>query len=134
MREVCDQFCAQTIQFAQYLNFSSFFDAPDFAAYPDVKLPSLEIDYPTRSVEVAGQEVRLTPKEFELLFALASAPGRVFSREELMEKVWGRPSEGDMRTVDTHVKRLRHKLEERFAVPWSVATVWGVGYKLELRG
>jgi len=98
-----------------------------------LSLPSLEIDLPTRTVHVEGKEIRFTPKEFDLLFHLVSQPGRVFTRGELMEKVWGhRPAGGDMRTVDTHIKRLRQKLEERYDVPWSIATVWGVGYKFQL--
>ncbi len=93
----------------------------------------LEIDLPTRSVNLQGEEMHLTPKEFDLLFHLASQPRRVFTREEIVEEVWGyNPPGGDLRTVDTHVKRLRKKLEEGRDVPWSLATVWGVGYKFEV--
>jgi len=99
-----------------------------------VSLPGLEIDLTTRAVLVNEVSIQLTPKEFDLLYALAGQPSRVFSREELMEKVWGYlPEDSDYRTVDTHVKRLRHKLEECHRVPWSIATVWGVGYKFQLR-
>ncbi len=100
-----------------------------------LSLPALEVDLPTRTVQVRGHEIALTPKEFDLLFCLAAQPGRVFSREELMDRVWGyRPKDDNYRTVDTHVKRLRQKMEERFEVPWTVATVWGVGYKFQLLG
>lgn len=93
----------------------------------------IEIDLPTRSVTVEGEIIHLTPKEFDLLFHLASRPRRVFTREEIVEEVWGySPPGGDLRTVDTHVKRLRKKLEEGRDVPWSLATVWGVGYKFEV--
>ena len=98
-----------------------------------ITYPGLEIDLPTRSVIVEGEEIHLTPKEFDLLFHLASAPRRVFTRENIVEEVWGygTPS-GDLRTVDTHVKRLRKKLEEGRDLSWSLATVWGVGYKFEV--
>ncbi len=95
--------------------------------------PELHLDLATRTVLVKGEAQRLTPKEFDLLFFLASQPKRVFSREEIVEAVWGyRPVGNDLRTVDTHIKRLRHKLEESYDVPWSLVTVWGVGYKFEL--
>jgi two-component system response regulator ResD len=99
-----------------------------------LSLPLLEIDLPTRTVRVAGQAITMTPKEFDLLYFLAAQPGRVFTRQEIMEKVWGyRPDEGSFRTIDTHIKRLRAKLEEEHQVPWTLATVWGVGYKFELK-
>ncbi|MGD9518350.1 MAG: response regulator transcription factor [Armatimonadota bacterium] len=95
--------------------------------------PALEIDLPTRTVTVEGEEIRLTPKEFDLLFKLASNPRRVFTREELIEQVWGYTTpRGDLRTVDTHIKRLRKKVEEGRDVPWSLATVWGVGYRFDV--
>ncbi len=95
--------------------------------------PGLEIDLPTRTVLVEGVEVHLTPKEFDLLFKLASNPRRVFTREELIEQVWGYSTPGgDLRTVDTHVKRLRKKVQEGRDVPWSLATVWGVGYRFDV--
>ena len=99
-----------------------------------LSLPLLEVDLPTRSVRVTGEEITMTPKEFDLLYFLAAQPGRVFTRQEIMEKVWGyRPEDDSYRTIDTHIKRLRQKLEEEYTVPWTVATVWGVGYKFELK-
>lgn len=98
----------------------------------NLTFPMLEVDLPTRTASVAGEEVHLTPKEFDLLFHLASQPRRVFTRQEIVQDVWGyEPPGGDMRTVDTHIKRLRKKLQEGRDVPWSIATVWGVGYKFE---
>lgn len=91
----------------------------------------LEIDIPRRSVTVQGQQEHLTPKEFGLLVYLAAKPNVVFKREDIIRDIWGRPSGGDLRTVDTHIKRLRRKIEENRAVPWSIATVWGVGYKFQ---
>jgi two-component system response regulator ResD len=97
-----------------------------------IEYPSLVIDLPTRSVILDGEEIHLTPKEFDLLFHLASQPRRVFTREDIVQEVWGYSAPGgDLRTVDTHVKRLRKKLEEGRDLPWSLATVWGVGYKFE---
>ncbi|WP_297057868.1 response regulator transcription factor [Thermosulfurimonas sp.] len=78
-------------------------------------------------VEVEGQEVKLTPTEFRLLATLLSAPGKVFSREVLLDRVWGYQYEGYARTVDTHIKRLRKKLGS--AGKW-IETVWGVGYRI----
>jgi two-component system, OmpR family, response regulator ResD len=95
--------------------------------------PQLEVDLPTRTVVCQGESIRLTPKEFDLLYHLASQPRRVFRRDEIVQDVWGySPQSGDLRTVDTHVKRLRKKLEEGRDVPWSLATVWGVGYKFDI--
>lgn len=95
--------------------------------------PGLEIDLPTRSVSCDNEQIHLTPKEFDLLYHLASQPRRVFRRDEIVQDVWGyAPQSGDLRTVDTHVKRLRKKLEEGRDVPWTLATVWGVGYKFDL--
>jgi len=97
-----------------------------------ISFPDLEIDIPRRSVLVQGEPVHLTPKEFGLLVYLASKPNVVFEREEIIRDIWGRTDGGgDLRTVDTHVKRLRRKIEEGRAVPWSIATVWGVGYKFQ---
>lgn len=98
-----------------------------------LNFPGLEIDLPTRSVTCENEQIHLTPKEFDLLYHLASQPRRVFRRDEIVQEVWGySPQSGDLRTVDTHVKRLRKKLEEGREVPWTLATVWGVGYKFEL--
>ena len=96
--------------------------------------PGLEVDLPTRTVKVDGEAVHLTPKEFDLLYHLASQPRHVFSREEILEQVWGYQTRGgDLRTVDTHIKRLRKKLQEdQEDHPWSMATVWGVGYKFDI--
>lgn len=98
-----------------------------------LSFPRLEIDLPTRSVCCDTEGIHLTPKEFDLLYHLASQPRRVFRRDEIVQEVWGySPQSGDLRTVDTHVKRLRKKLEEGRDVPWTLATVWGVGYKFDI--
>ncbi len=95
-----------------------------------IDLGPLRIDYEARKVLVHGTPVNLTPKEFDLLYFLALHPERVFTREKLLEEIWGYDFPGDTRTVDTHIKRLREKLEEAGAPPF-IKTVWGLGYKLE---
>ncbi|MCL5047099.1 MAG: response regulator transcription factor [Actinobacteria bacterium] len=92
----------------------------------------LAIDPSSRKVTVNGQPITLTPKEFDLLWFLVNRPGKVFSREQLMEQVWGYSFFGSLRTVDTHVKRLREKLSGRPESPEYLATIWGVGYKFEV--
>jgi len=89
----------------------------------------LELDSGTREVEQDGRRLRLTAKEFDLLFFLASHPGRVFSRDQLMHSVWGYSSALDTGTVTVHVRRLRSKIERDPANPAHLETVWGVGYR-----
>jgi len=98
----------------------------------ELNFPQLSINIPRRSVTVQGEQVHLTPKEFGLLVYLTAKPNVVYKREDIIRDIWGRPSGGDLRTVDTHIKRLRRKIEETRAVPWSIATVWGVGYKFQI--
>jgi len=92
----------------------------------------ITIDPSSHSVLVSGQPVSLTPKEFEMLYYLAKYPGRVFSREKLLEAVWGYDYFGDARTVDTHINRLRDKLAKIPESPSFITTVWGIGYKFEV--
>ena len=91
----------------------------------------LVIDLDSYELTVDGKKVDTPPKEMELLFHLASSPNRVFTRNQLLDKVWGFDYFGDSRTVDVHVKRLREKLEN-VSPEWSLKTVWGVGYKFEV--
>ena len=91
----------------------------------------LIIDLDAYELIVDGKRVDTPPKEMELLFHLASAPNRVFTRNQLLDEVWGFDYFGDSRTVDVHVKRLREKLEG-VSDQWSLKTVWGVGYKFEV--
>lgn len=98
-----------------------------------VELPGLVIDKGLYSVEVNGQQVEMPPKELELLYFLASNPNRVFTREQLLEDIWGYDFYGESRTVDVHVKRIREKIAKVSSqLPWGIRTVWSVGYKLEL--
>ena len=92
---------------------------------------NLTIDMDAFELIVAGKKVDTPPKEMELLFYLASSPNRVYTRNQLLDEVWGFDYFGDSRTVDVHVKRLREKLEG-VSESWSLKTVWGVGYKFEV--
>ena len=91
----------------------------------------LVINLDSYELLVDGQRVDTPPKELELLFHLASAPNRVFTRNQLLDEVWGFDYFGDSRTVDVHIKRLREKLED-VSEQWRLKTVWGVGYKFEV--
>ena len=92
---------------------------------------NLVIDMDAFELTIGGKKVDAPPKEMELLFYLASSPNRVYTRNQLLDEVWGFDYFGDSRTVDVHVKRLREKLEGASA-QWSLKTVWGVGYKFEV--
>lgn len=92
---------------------------------------NLEINMEAFELTVCGKRVDTPPKELELLFFLASSPNRVYTRDQLLDEVWGFDYFGDSRTVDVHIKRLREKLEGASDM-WSLKTVWGVGYKFEL--
>jgi two-component system response regulator ResD len=97
-----------------------------------IVFPHLTIDNDAHRVTVESQEVNLTPKEYELLYFLAKQTDKVFSREQLLKEVWNYEFFGDLRTVDTHVKRLREKLNRLSPnAAQMITTVWGVGYKFE---
>ena len=91
----------------------------------------LTIDLSSYTVTLRGERVICTPKEIEILFMLASNPGQVFTRDTLLSRVWGYDFAGETRTVDTHIKRLRAKLDSE-GLGWSIKTIYGVGYKFEL--
>ena len=96
-----------------------------------VSFPDLSLDPQTRIVLVQGREISLTAKEFELLYHLASHPRQVFSRDTLLESIWGLSDYIDPSTVTVHIRRLREKIESDPANPAHLQTVWGVGYKFE---
>ena len=96
-----------------------------------LEFENMVIDMSAFELTVNGKKVDTPPKEMELLFFLASSPNRVYTRNQLLDEVWGFDYFGDSRTVDVHVKRLREKLEGA-SEKWSVKTVWGVGYKFEV--
>ncbi|MGM9973217.1 MAG: response regulator [Clostridiaceae bacterium] len=96
-----------------------------------ITYPDLTIDVNSYNVTYNGDEIKMPPKEFELLYYLASNKNRVFTREQLLCEVWGYDYPGDSRTVDVHIKRLREKLHG--GSNWQLETVWGVGYKFEVK-
>lgn len=96
-----------------------------------VSYPGLLINQTNYSVLYDGKNIPMPPKELELLYCLAASPNRVFTREQLLDRVWGYDYEGDARTVDVHMKRIRQKIKDHET--WSLATVWGVGYKFEVK-
>ena len=97
-----------------------------------VEYPDLIINQTNYSVLYQGRPVDMPPKELELLYFLASSPNQVFTREQLLDHIWGYEYIGDTRTVDVHIKRLREKIKDHPS--WGLATVWGIGYKFEVKG
>ena len=95
-----------------------------------VRYPDLEINMTNYSVNYMGERVDMPPKELELLYFLAASPNHVFTREQLLDQIWGHEYVGDTRTVDVHIKRLREKLSDH--ANWRLATIWGIGYKFEV--
>ena len=96
-----------------------------------VEYPDLTINQSNYSVLYQGRTVEMPPKELELLYFLASSPNQVFTREQLLDHIWGYEYIGDTRTVDVHIKRLREKIKDHES--WRIATIWGIGYKFEVR-
>ena len=103
-------------------------DLPD----KGLSFPGLTVNLTQYNVTFEGRPVEMPPKELELLYFLASHPGMVFTREQLLEQVWGYDFLGESRTVDVHVKRLREKLARGEEYGWRIKTIWGVGYKFEV--
>jgi len=106
--------------------------APPESSRSDIKkveYPDLIINLTNYSVLYCGKPLDMPPKEMELLYFLASSPNQVFTREQLLDHIWGYEYIGDTRTVDVHIKRLREKLKDHEA--WRISTVWGIGYKFE---
>ena len=102
---------------------------PEEAADKIVSYPDLTINLTNYSVTCRGQHVDMPPKELELFYFLASSPGRVFTREQLLDRIWGYDYVGDTRTVDVHIKRIREKTGS--SPNWKISTIWGIGYKFE---
>ena len=94
-----------------------------------VAYDNLEINLTNYSVTCDGRSIDMPPKELELLYFLASSPNQVFTREQLLDQIWGYEYIGDTRTVDVHIKRLREKIKDHPS--WALSTVWGIGYKFE---
>lgn len=108
--------------------------APVTTEKPSVKCveyPDLIINRTNYSVMYMGNIVEMPPKELELLYFLASSPNHVYTREQLLDQIWGYEYIGDTRTVDVHIKRLREKIKDH--EEWKIATIWGIGYKFEAK-
>ena len=95
--------------------------------------PGLKINISDYEVMIDDENISLTKKEIEILWILASNPGKVFSRDNLLNSIWGYEYFGDARTVDTHIKRLRAKINVSDTFSWDIKTIWGVGYKFEVK-
>ena len=104
-------------------------DSPEKAKC--VEYEGITINLTNYSVTCDGQHIEMPPKELELLYCLAASPNQVFTREQLLDRIWGYEYIGDTRTVDVHIKRLREKIKDH--PHWSISTVWGIGYKFETR-
>ena len=104
---------------------------PTKPAVECVEYPDLTINKTNYSVMYMGKNVDMPPKELELLYFLAASPNHVFSREQLLDQIWGYEYIGDTRTVDVHIKRLREKIKDH--ANWKISTIWGIGYKFEVR-
>ncbi len=97
-----------------------------------VEYPDLSVNLTNYSVVYMGKTIDMPPKELELLYFLAASPNHVFTREQLLDQIWGYEYIGDTRTVDVHIKRLREKIKDH--ARWKISTIWGIGYKFEVRG
>ena len=96
-----------------------------------MEYPDLNVNMTNYAVTYLGKNVEMPPKELELLYFLSSHPNQVFTREQLLDNIWGYEYIGDTRTVDVHIKRLREKIHDNKF--WSISTVWGIGYKFEVK-
>lgn len=110
--------------------YSPIEKAPEPVPMKQVSYPGLTINLSNYSVIYNGNIIDMPPKELELLYFLASSPNQVFTREQLLDNIWGYDYVGDTRTVDVHVKRLREKLND--TKHWKISTVWGIGYKFDV--
>lgn len=97
-----------------------------------IKISNLEINLEEYSLHISGKKINLTKKEIETMWTLASNPNKVFTRDNLLDSLWGFDYFGDSRTVDSHIKRLRAKIDTVEHPEWMIKTIWGVGYKFEL--
>lgn len=106
-------------------------EAPTQGKLKCVTYPGITINLTNYSVTVDNMNIDMPPKELELLYFLASSPNHVFTREQLLDQIWGYEYIGDTRTVDVHIKRLREKIKDHDS--WCLGTVWGIGYKFEVK-
>ncbi len=108
-------------------------DIPDEDKKEIIRHSGLSINISDYEVKIDGRPVNLTKKEIEIFWLLASNPGKVFSRDNLLNSIWGYEYFGDARTVDTHIKRIRAKIDIPDTFSWDIKTIWGVGYKFEVK-
>ncbi len=111
--------------------FKTAAPAVSMSTAKQVSYPDLTVNLTNYSVIYNGNTVDMPPKELELLYFLAASPNHVFTREQLLDQIWGYEYIGDTRTVDVHIKRLREKIKDHEA--WRIATIWGIGYKFEVK-
>ena len=105
--------------------------APETPSDKCVEYQDLSVNLTNYSVTYLGKNIEMPPKELELLYFLASSPNHVFTREQLLDQIWGYEYIGDTRTVDVHIKRLREKVKDH--ANWKISTIWGIGYKFEVQ-
>ena len=105
--------------------------APASSNIKCVEYQDLTVNLTNYSVTYMGNNIEMPPKELELLYFLAASPNHVFTREQLLDQLWGYEYMGDTRTVDVHIKRLREKIKDH--ANWKLSTIWGIGYKFEVR-
>lgn len=98
-----------------------------------IKYPSFELDINNYIVKINSENINLTKKEIEVLWLIASSPNKIIDRDTLLDKIWGVDYFGDPRTVDTHIKRIRAKLDLNGQYEWDIKTIWGIGYKFEVK-
>lgn len=99
-----------------------------------LRVSNMEVNLDEYTFSIDGKKIPMTKKEIETMWTLASTPGKVFTRDNLLDSLWGYDYYGDSRTVDSHIKRLRAKLDSVPHPDWTIKTIWGVGYKLEIAG
>ena len=127
MRTKITVVCSAIIALFPYASFADF----DPTTFIQDQLTTHQEQINTIIKTYTGKELDMPPKDIELLFFLASHPNKVFTREQLLEQVWGFEYFGDSRTVDVHIKRIREKMP--VSEGWSIKTVWGIGYKFEVK-
>ncbi|AKN31563.1 transcriptional regulator [Clostridium carboxidivorans P7] len=106
---------------------------PENIKLTTIKYPPLELDIENYSIKLNGSNINLTKKEIEVLWMLSSSPNKIVSRDTLLDSIWGIDYFGDPRTVDTHIKRIRAKLALNGQYNWDIKTIWGMGYKFEVK-
>lgn len=109
------------------------FTPPENSKLSIIKYPPLELDIDNYTIKLKGSNKNLTKKEIEVLYMLSSSPNKMVSRDNLLDSIWGIDYFGDPMTVDTHIKRIRAKLDLNGQYNWDIKTIWGVGYKFEVK-